>query len=290
MFPKPVENSGRGVFLGYNVAVPIALFIWLLPLLAIFMTSIRPESDIASGNVFGWPSDFLLIENYWQVIQETKMGQYFWNSIIITVPTVILSISLACLAGYALAIYKVPLPFLGNWNVAVPLFLLFVAGNFVPFQILMVPVRDLSNSLGIYNTVWGLVLFHSAFQTGFCTLFMRNFIKALPYELIESARIEGVGEFRIFWHVVLPLVRPALAALAVLIFTFIWNEYFWATVLTTDDTVKPITAGIESIKGQYLTTWSLYSAAALMAAVPPVLMFFAMQKHFIAGLTLGAVK
>ena len=289
MFPRPIECSSPRIRISYNIAVPIALLIWLLPLLAIFLTSIRPDMDIANGNVFGWPSDFLLIENYSRVLEETKALKFFLNSIKITVPTVILSISLACLAGYALAVYKVPVPIIGN-NVAVPLFLLFVAGNFVPFQILMVPVRDLTTNLGIYNTIWALILFHAAFQTGFCTLFMRNFIKALPYDLIESARIEGVGEFKIFWYVVLPLVRPALAALAVLIFTFIWNEYFWATVLTNDENAKPITAGMESIKGQYLTSWSLYSAAAIMAAVPPVLMFFAMQKHFIAGLTLGAVK
>lgn len=289
MFPRPVHKASPPKQIAYQLFVPLALFIWLLPLLAIFLTSIRPEADIASGNVFGWPSDFLLIENYIQVLKETEALKFFWNTILITVPTVILSIALAAMAGFALAVYKVNLPFLSG-NFAMPLFLLFVAGNFVPFQILMVPVRDLTSNLGLYNTIWGLILFHAAFQTGFCTLFMRNFIKALPFELIESARIEGVGEFKIFWHVVLPLVRPALAALAVLVFTFIWNEYFWATVLATDEAAKPITAGMESIKGQYLTRWSLYSAAALMAAVPPVVMFFLMQRHFIAGLTLGAVK
>ena len=287
MFPTPVQKSSTGIQFSYNVMVPIALFIWLLPLIAIFMTSIRPESDITTGNVFGWPTDFLLIENYAQVFRETKALSYLLNSFYVTIPTVILSVSLACLAGYALAIYKVPL---GGWNVAIPLFMLFVAGNFVPFQILMVPVREFSANIGVYNTVWALILFHSAFQTGFCTLFMRNFIKALPFELIESARIEGVGEFKIFWHIVLPLVRPALAALSVLIFTFIWNDFFWATVLTNGDDAKPITAGMESLKGQYLTRYSLYSAAALMAAIPPVIMFFIAQKHFIAGLTLGATK
>ncbi len=287
MFPTPIQKASTGRQFSYNVMVPIALFLWLLPIIAIFLTSIRPEADIASGNVFGVPSDFLLIENYTQVFRETEIGQYFLNSLYVTIPTVAISVSLACLAGYALAIYRVPL---GGWNVAIPLFLLFVAGNFVPFQILMVPVRDMSVQTGLYNTVWALVLFHSAFQTGFCTLFMRNFIKALPFELIESARIEGVGEFRIFWHIVLPLVKPAVAALSVLIFTFIWNDFFWATVLTNDVAAKPVTAGMESLKGQYLTRWSLYSAAALMAAIPPVMMFFAAQKHFIAGLTLGATK
>lgn len=287
MFPAPIERSSTTWRLGYQVMVPVALFVWLLPLLAIFVTSIRPESDITTGNVFGWPSDFLLVENYLQVFRETKAFSYLVNSFLVTIPTVICSVSLACLAGYALAVYRVPL---GGRNVAIPLFMLFVAGNFVPFQILMVPVREFSENIGVYNTVTGLVLFHSAFQTGFCTLFMRNFIKALPFELIESARIEGVGEFKIFWFVVLPLVRPALAALAVLIFTFIWNDFFWATVLTNGDDAKPITAGMESLKGQYLTRYSLYSAAALMAAIPPVIMFFIAQKHFIAGLTLGATK
>ncbi|MEL6750730.1 MAG: carbohydrate ABC transporter permease [Pseudomonadota bacterium] len=282
MFPRPIEKSSSGVQTAYKVFLPIALFIWLLPLLAILMTSIRPGGDINQGNVFGWPSQFQLIENYYAVFAESEAATYLWNSLKITIPTVILSVSLAALAGYALAIYR--------FRFSLTLFFIFVAGNFVPFQILMVPVRDLSLNLGLYNTVTGLVLFHAAFQTGFCTLFMRNFIKALPFELIESARIEGVGEFRIFWHLVLPLVRPALAALAVLIFTFIWNDYFWATVLTNGESAKPITAGIQALNGQFVSRWHLVSAASLLAAVPPVAMFFLMQKHFIAGLTLGATK
>ena len=282
MFPTPIEKTSGGLRLAYKVALPIALFLWLLPLLAIFMTSIRPLADINTGNMFGWPSAFNMIENYTAVFTQSKALTYFWNSIKVTIPTVIISVSLACLAGYGLAIYK--------FKYALPLFFLFIAGNFVPFQILMVPVRDLSVKTGLYDTVLGLVLFHAAFQTGFCTLFMRNFIRALPYELIESARIEGVSEWRIFWHLVLPLVRPAIAALSVLIFTFIWNDFFWATVLTQGEASKPITAGIRALNGQFVQQWHLVSAASLMAAVPPVLMFFAMQKHFIAGLTLGATK
>ena len=197
-------------------------------------------------------------------------------------PAVGISVALACLAGYALAIYR--------FRLALPLFFLFVAGNFVPFQILMVPVRDMSVQTGLYNTIAGQFLFHAAFQTGFCTLFMRNFIKALPFDLIESARVEGVAEWRIFWFIIVPLVRPAIAALAVLIFTFVWNDFFWANVLSQGEQVKPITAGVRALNGQFVSNWQLVSAASLLAAVPPVAMFFFMQKHFIAGLTLGAVK
>jgi len=282
MFPKPIEKSKPGVRFSYQLILPIALIIWLLPLLAIFLTSLRPAADINSGNVFGWPSDFLLIENYTAVFTQSKAGLYLWNSLRITIPTVIISVALSCLTGYALSIYR--------FKLAIPLFFIFVAGNFVPFQILMVPVRDLSVKTGLYDTITGLGLFHAAFQTGFCTLFMRNFIKALPFELIESARIDGVGEFKIFWHLVLPLVRPAIAALSVLIFTFIWNDFFWATVLIQGDHALPITAGVRALNGQFVSQWHLVSAASLLAAVPPVLMFFAMQKHFIAGLTLGASK
>ena len=282
MFPRPIERAPVSRRIIYQVMLPISLFVWLLPLLAIFMTSIRSAKDINSGNVFGWPSSFDLFANYTGVFIRSNAGQYFLNSIWITLPTVALSISLACLAGYALAIYK--------FRASVPLFFLFIAGNFVPFQILMVPVRELSVQTSLYNTVTGLVLFHAAFQTGFCTLFMRNFIRALPFELIESARIDGVKEWHIFWYLVLPLVRPAVAALSVLIFTFVWNDFFWATVLTQGESSKPVTAGLNALNGQFVSNWHLVSAAAILAAMPPVLMFFLMQKHFIAGLTLGATK
>jgi multiple sugar transport system permease protein len=282
MFPTPIEKRSYNRQIVYKVFVPIALLIWLLPLIAIFLTSIRPATDINTGNVFGWPSEFQLVQNYIDVFRNSEATTYFLNSIKITLPTVAISVALACLAGYALAIYR--------FRAALPLFFIFVAGNFVPFQILMVPVRDLSVKTGLYDTVTGLVLFHAAFQTGFCTLFMRNFIKALPFDLVESARIEGVDEFKIFWYVVLPLVRPAIAALSVLIFTFVWNDFFWATVLTQGEASKPITAGVRALNGQFVSQWHLVSAASLMAAVPPVAMFFLMQRHFIAGLTLGAVK
>jgi multiple sugar transport system permease protein len=119
---------------------------------------------------------------------------------------------------------------------------------------------------------------------------MRNFIRALPFELIESARVEGVAEWRIFVYIVLPLMRPAIAALAVLVFTFIWNDFFWATVLTTSQETQPVTAGLSSLNGQWIAQWQLVSAGSIMAALPPVIMFFLMQRHFIAGLTLGATK
>jgi multiple sugar transport system permease protein len=281
MFPRPIEHTAPATQVLYKLALPIALILWLLPLLGVAMTSLKPSSDLAQGNYFGLPS-YLAFSNYADVFNNSPIGQYILNSFKVTIPTVIGAVAISCLSGFALAVYR--------FRMNLVLFFLFVAGNFVPFQILMVPVRDLTVSTGLYNTITGLALFHIAFQSGFCTLFMRNFIKGLPFELIESARVEGVSEFRIFWYIVLPLMRPAIAALSVLVFTFIWNDYFWATVLTTSAETQPVTAGLYSLNGQWIAQWQLVSAGSIIAAMPPVLMFFLMQKHFIAGLTLGATK
>ncbi|MFN3276792.1 MAG: carbohydrate ABC transporter permease [Paracoccus hibiscisoli] len=281
MFPRPIQTMSPTAQRTYKIVLPIMLVLWLLPLLGVAMTSVRPSSDLAAGNYFGIPSR-LAFENYADVFRNSPLAQYLWNSFRITIPVMFGAVALSCLTGFALAVYKFRLSLL--------VFFMFVAGNFVPFQILMVPVRDLTVDLGLYNTITGLALFHIAFQTGFCTLFMRNFIKALPRELIEAARVEGVTEWQIFWHIVLPLVRPAIAALSVLVFTFIWNDYFWAMVLTTGASTQPVTAGLNSLNGQWIAAWHLVSAGSILAALPPVLMFFMMQRHFIAGLTLGAVK
>jgi multiple sugar transport system permease protein len=282
MFPTPIEKRSRSWQLTYQAFLPIALIVWLLPLIAVAMFSIKPAADFANGNYWGLPSSFEGFTNYGKVFFESNMPRYLLNSMFITLPTVVGAVTLSCMAGFALGIYR----FKGNLII----FFMFIAGNFVPFQILMVPVRDLTISLGMYDSISGLILFHIAFQTGFCTLFMRNFIRALPFALIEAARVEGVSEWRIFVYVVLPLMKPALAALSVLIFTFIWNDYFWAVVLTQGPSAQPVTAGITEFNSQFRAAYHLMSAGSIVAALPPVAMFFLMQKHFIAGLTLGAVK
>ncbi len=282
MFPRPIEHQGKFINVGYRVALYIAVILWLIPLAAVLMTSIRSIVDINAGNYWGWPDELQFIENYTQVFIATPMARYLLNSLLISLPAVAGAVALSTLAGFALAKYK----FKGN----VLLFAMFIGGNFVPFQILMIPVRDLTIDLGLYDTHWALIFFHVAFQAGFCTLFMRNFMVGIPDALIEAARVEGVSEWRIFWYVVLPLVRPALAALSVLVFTFIWNDFFWALVLVQSDEVRPVTAGLNALQGQWLASWQYMSAGAVIAALPPVALFFTMQRHFIAGLTLGATK
>ena len=282
MFPEPIQKASFFARGSYRIILYVVLIVWLLPLIGVLLTSFRSLADINSGNYWGWPTEFALVENYTQVFTVTPMIQYFFNSLVITIPTVVGTLTLSSLAGYSLAKHR----FRGNFLI----FALFIAGNFVPAQILMIPVRNLTLNLGVYDTKMGLILFHTAFQTGFCTFFLRGFIKEIPHELVESARIEGASEFRVYWNIILPLLLPALAALAVLEFTFIWNDYFWALVLVQGDEARPITLGIQALRGRWTASWHLISAGSIVAALPPVIMFFMLQKHFIAGLTMGAIK
>ncbi len=282
MYPEPIQKSpfiARG---SYRIILYLAMVIWILPLAGVFLTSFRSLADINSGNYWGWPTEFALVENYTQIFTVTPMIKYFFNSLVITIPTVIGTLLLSSLAGYSLAKHR----FRGNFLI----FALFIAGNFVPAQILMIPVRNLTLNLGVYDTKLALILFHTAFQIGFCTFFLRGFIKELPHELVESARIEGASEFIVYWKIILPLIMPALAALAVLEFTFIWNDYFWALVLVQGDEARPVTLGIQALRGRWTASWHLISAGSIVAALPPVVLFFILQKHFITGLTMGAIK
>ncbi|MEJ7015263.1 carbohydrate ABC transporter permease [Sinorhizobium meliloti] len=282
MYPRPIPETAHASRRLYMTLVGAILIIWLAPLFAVILTSFRSMADVMSGNLWGWPTEIAVVENYTAVFTQTPMAGYFLNSLVITIPSVIGVLSLSTLAGFVLARYRFP----GNMLI----FALFVGGNFLPHQIMMIPVRDLMVRLNLYDTTTALIIFHVAFQTGFATLFMRNFIAALPDELFQAARAEGATPFQTLIHVVVPLVRPALAALAILLFTFIWNDYFWAVVLTVSDNVKPVTAGLANLRGEWVSAWNLISAGTIIVAVPPVVMFFLMQKHFIAGLTMGAVK
>ncbi len=200
MYPTPIQLAPAPTQAAYRVLLYAVLVVWMAPLIAIMMTAIRSQSDLLAGNYWGLPTAFSLSANVREVFTTSPMGIFFINSLIVTCVTVASVLVLSTMAAVALAKYRFP-----GRNA---LFAMFIAGNFVPYQILMIPVRDLVLHLGAYDTVWGLILFHTAFQTGFATLFMRNFIVALPDELFESARLEGANEFQIITKIIVPLLRP----------------------------------------------------------------------------------
>ncbi len=282
MFPIPVEKLPKINQYRYRLFLYLSVILWLLPLIAIMLVSLRSLSDLNAGNYWGIPTELNFLQNYSEVFVRSPMATYFLNSLIITIPTTIITLIISSMSGFTLAIHKF------KFNMFI--FAMFIAGNFIPFQILLVPVRSITIQFGMYDTWYALIIFHVAFQSGFCTFFLRNFIKELPFELIEAARADGATEVYIYTKIIIPLMRPALAALGVLIFTFIWNDYFWALVLVQSDSVRPVTVGLQALRGQWVASWNLIAAGSIVCALPPVIMFFILQKQFIRGLTFGAVK
>lgn len=267
-------------------ALLVALFtlftlIWLIPMFGALYTSIRVQGDLTANGFWSLPRE-LTLSNFSTAWQLGQVSIYLGNSFIITIPSLFGMLFLSSLAAFALARYK----FRGN----LLLYFMFVAGTMLPFQILMLPVFYLTTKLGLYNQFGGLILIHVAFQLGFCTFVLRNFMRTVPSEILEAARIDGADEFRLYWQIMMPLSLPALAALGTLEFTWVFNDYLWAIVLISTGSKKPVTAGLAALKGQYLTDWPVLVAGALLATLPTVFVFTFLQRYFIQGLTLGSGK
>lgn len=283
---KPTGDKDRFFSSPKRVLAYTALIIftlmWITPILIAIGTSLRTYSDILlQGGPFSMPRE-LVLTNYQAAWERGGLSHYLPNSFIITLPALFLTLFLSSLSAFALARFR----FKGNRLILI----LFIAGNMLPPQVLMLPVFRLTDALGLYDTYWALILFHTAFQLGFCTFVLRNYMRTIPNEMLEAARMDGCGEFRVYWQIMLPLVLPAMAALAMLEFTWVFNNYLWALVLLRTDALKPIAAGLAVLQGQYVTDWSVIIAGALMASIPTLLVFFFLQRYFLSGLTLGSYK
>lgn len=264
----------------YVLLTAVAL-LWLLPVIAALITSFRTMDDIAVRGFWTLPRTVSL-NNFQRAWLDARVSKYLLNSFIITIPSLFGMLVLSSLGAYALARFK----FRGN----LPLYFTFVAGTMLPFQILMLPVFRLTNRLGLYDSYGALILIHTAFQLGFCTFVLRNFMRTIPGDILDAARVDGCSEFRIYWQVVLPLTLPSLAALATLEFTWVFNDYLWAIILLRSDTLRPVTAGLATLRGQYNTDWPVITAGALLATIPTLIVFVFLQRYFIQGLTLGSGK
>jgi multiple sugar transport system permease protein len=165
-----------------------------------------------------------------------------------------------------------------------------LAGNLLPPQILLIPVSRIAQGMGIYDTLFALVVVQVGFGLGFYTFVLHGFMRSLPSEVFEAALLDGSGPGRTFWSIVLPLCRPALAALAALATTWIYNDLIWAMTVLQTDTKFPITAALLNLQGGYSNSWNVIAAGSLVAAVPTAIVFFAFQRHFVSGLLVGSAK
>ncbi|MER7072260.1 carbohydrate ABC transporter permease [Terrabacter sp. NPDC000476] len=288
---KPREggpSSGRRWFL--PVVLTVISLIWLFPLLLALVNSFRDYAFTAKNGYISWGG--FTLDNYKNAWEQGDFGLHFWNSFIITVPAVLLTLFLSACVAFVVARF--------SWKVNFALLGFFMAANLLPPQALLIPVYRMfraievpfwfSESGTLLNSFQGLILVNVAFQTGFCAFVLSNYMKALPKELYESAVIDGASVTRQFFQITLPLCRPALAALAVLQTTWIYNEFFWATVLLQQGDKYPVTSSLNNLRGQFFTDNNLVAAGSMIIAIPTLVIFFVLQRHFVAGLTLGATK
>ncbi|MDN5754367.1 MAG: carbohydrate ABC transporter permease [Arthrobacter sp.] len=264
-----------------HVGLIVWAVLWLAPLAWAVYTSLRPYSETAEKGYVSLP-DTLNFNNYVTAWTQADLPHYFLNSLYIAVPAVIIVLFMSSMAAFVLARFSFKL------NLFMLMF--FTAANLLPQQVIITPLYRMFLSLDIYNTQFGVVLINVAFQMGFCVFVLSNFMKALPDELGEAAQVDGAGVWRQFYQIVLPLTRPALAALATLEFAWIYNDFFWALVLLRDGDAMPVTSALNNLKGAFFTDNNLVAAGAVMIALPTVILFMILQKHFVAGLTLGSSK
>lgn len=255
--------------------------LFLLPTVGVLLSSIKTTREISMGELWSLPAS-LYLGNFAEVLGSPAVHQYFLNTLLVTVPATAVSITLGALAGYVFA----KLPFRGS-NA---LFLVIVAGMFFPPQVILVPLFRLFNGMGLIDTLWPVIIVHSALGIPICVLMMRNFFATVPNALREAAIMEGASEWQVLTRVVLPLSLPALAVLATLQFTWIWNDFLWPLIFTQSDDKRTIMIGIVNLKGQYSVAWGVQGALSLVASLPTLLVFLFFQRFFIKGMTMGAVK
>jgi alpha-glucoside transport system permease protein len=277
---RVIEKVGGGVLQFVLILVGA---LWLVPTLGLLLSSLRtPEDMSASGwwKVLSKPSQ-LTFDSYTKLLENSDITNSLINTALITVPATLLVIVIGSLAGYAFAWMEFPGR---DWW-----FLIVVGLLVVPVQLALVPIATLFGDIGIFGSLFGVILFHVGFGLPFAVFLLRNFFAEIPRELLEAARLDGAGELRLFVRVVMPLGGPAIASLGIFQFLWVWNDMLVALIFTDTDS-QPITVALQTQVRQFGNNVDVLGPGAFISMVVPLAVFFAFQRQFVSGVMAGAVK
>jgi multiple sugar transport system permease protein len=289
LFKRTHRSGKKRKITRFTIAVHVVAWliatIWIIPFLGVFTASIRPFSEVQ----FGWwnlqPFHLTLynfVDAWTGQTSGTPLSYPILNSLIVSLPATFIPIFIAALAAYSFARFRSRTKDL--------LFLVLVLLQTIPQQMVIVPIYTLFNNWHLLNSYIGLILLHTAFGLPWQVLFLRNFFSTLPVEIEEAARVDGASYFKIFYKIVLPLTLPALASLVSLQFVFVWNDFFFALTTITDPTMRLAPQIVPLLVGRYELNWSLLAAGSMIVMVIPVIIYIALQRYYVKGLTAGAVK
>jgi len=285
---RPRRTFSRANVFVYGTLIVVALY-YLLPLYVMVVTSLKGMPEVRLGNIFSPPME-ITFQPWVKAWAEACTGlncdglsRGFWNSVRITVPSVILSIAIASVNGYALA----------NWRFkgANTFFAILIFGAFIPYQVMLYPIVILLREIGLYGTLTGLVLVHSIFGMPILTLLFRNYFTSIPEELFKAARVDGAGFWAIYFKIMLPMALPIFVVAIILQVTGIWNDFLFGVVYTKPDTY-PMTVQLNNIVNsvQGVKEYNVNMAATIITGLVPLVIYFISGKLFVRGIAAGAVK
>ena len=268
---------------GRNLVIWVLLMVgagvMVFPLYWMFATAIRPRKELFSGEFNLFPSE-LVWSNCSEAWGKLPFTQFYINSIVIAVIAVVITVFINLLAGYTFAKYEFP-----GRNI---LFLLLISTLMIPIQVIMVPEFLIVSQLGWVNTYAGVIAPRAA--EAFGIFMVRQFMVSIPDELLEAARLDGAGEFKIFWSVVLPLSWPVVAVLTIFTFMWRWNDFAWPLVVLQERSVYTVPLGLNLMKGQFFTDWTGIMSMSLVSIVPMLVVFIFFQRYFIQGIASTGMK
>jgi len=267
----------------YVILLAFALFA-IIPILTILQAALGPSDSAGSGIGNQGATSFvgLHFANFTEAWQVGHFGSYMRMSFIVSASVVVVSVGLSILSGFAFGTMR----FRGS----TALFYLFLLGIMMPSEAIVVPLYFDLRSLGLTDTVWAVVLPQVAQSVAFGTFWMRAYFRSSSTSLIEAARLDGASNRRILWQVLVPLARPAVVTLTVLVFMWTWNEFLIPLVMVTDESLRTAPLGLAFFQGQYTQGFTLLAAGAVIVATPVVALYLVLQRHFIAGMLEGAVR
>lgn len=278
ILPKKPHFIGRVLL---QLFLAIVAIIQIYPLIWLMFFSLKDNSEIFSGDVAGFPKKFLW-SNYVKALEDGNVLTYFNNSVLVTAASIILVLILSSMTGYAITRM--------NWKLSNTTMTVILLGMMVPIHAALLPLFMVLKNLHLLNTYWSLIIPYVAFGIPMAVFILGSFFKGIPREMEESAVIDGCGIYKTFFHIILPLIRPAIATVAIFTFLSCWNELMFAVTFINDAHYQTLTVGMMSMVGTYITQWGIIGAGLMITTVPTIAIYLLLNKQVQKSMIAGAVK